>query len=99
MSRIFVDSGAWISFMLEGDLYHEAAVDFFREMESGGSGSFTSNYVVDETLTRLLYDQSLRAASEFYKKVKESVSRDKLTVFWIDASITSEAYGAFVKFA
>lgn len=99
MRKVFVDTSAWIAIVLEGDLHHSEAESYFRGLVKGGAKVMTSNYVIDETLTRLLYDQSLRAAQKFYKKIKEASSKNRLMVFWIDEAIVDDAWNAFVKFA
>jgi uncharacterized protein len=71
---IFVDTGAFLARYLEKDQYHKLATNFWQTLLSDGRPCFTSNFVLDETLTllgrwtsykfaaergRLLYDSSL----------------------------------------
>lgn len=99
MRKVFVDTSAWIGFVVEKDPCHQRAEEFFRVLIKEGGKIFTSNYVIDETLTRLLYDRGLKTARGFYRWVRKAANEGQLAVFWVDEAITDDAWGAFVKFA
>ncbi|MFI5197182.1 MAG: type II toxin-antitoxin system VapC family toxin [Thermoanaerobaculia bacterium] len=50
---IFVDTGAFLARYVKGDQYHRAAVRAWKRLERSSGALFTSNFVVDETLTLL----------------------------------------------
>jgi predicted nucleic acid-binding protein len=99
MRKVFVDTSAWIGFVVERDPCHQQAEGFFRALIEEGGKVFTSNYVIDETLTRLLYDRGLKVAREFYRWIKKAADEGRLAIFWIDEPITEQAWKAFIKFA
>ena len=50
---IFIDTGAFIARCMQGDQYHRKAVEMWKSLERRSVRLFTSNFVLDETLTLL----------------------------------------------
>ena len=63
--KIFVDTGGWISFMVERDRRHAEAADYHGAALASGALPLTSDYVLDETLARLRYDYGHAVAMTF----------------------------------
>ena len=60
-----MDSGAWIALLARDDALHAAARAEYDRLTAAGTGLLTTNYVIDETATRLRYDAGLPAALAF----------------------------------
>src|SRR2546428_1370394 len=63
--KLFLDSGAFIARALKDDRYHAAAIGVFEGISKARHPFrlfYTSNYVVDETVTFLLYEAGGRVA-------------------------------------
>src|SRR5437879_9215699 len=63
--KLFLDSGAFIARALKDDRYHAAAIGVFEGISKARHPFrvfYTSNYVVDETITFLLYEAGGRVA-------------------------------------
>ncbi len=63
--KLFLDSSAFIARAMENDRNHEAAKHVFRELSQRRLPYrllYSSNFVVDETLTFLLYQAGARTA-------------------------------------
>lgn len=58
---IFIDSGPFIARYLERDQYHEQATASWNKLRDSNRPSFTTNFVLDETVTLL----ARRAGYEF----------------------------------
>ncbi|NIQ07968.1 MAG: type II toxin-antitoxin system VapC family toxin [Candidatus Korarchaeota archaeon] len=70
---IFIDTSWFYAVEVEQDKYHEEAVKTKRNLAKGEYGiPYTSNYVIDETITLLRFKASLKAALAFKKKVETS---------------------------
>lgn len=81
--KLFLDSGALIARTLSNDANHEAAVDLFRrisERKAPYVDLFTSNFVVDESVTFLLYQAGVRPALEALGWVRASPNVQMLHV-------------------
>jgi hypothetical protein len=97
--RLFFDSGAFIARAIVEDAHHEAAVDTFQRMSQGRLPyrlHYTSNYVVDETATFLLYERGPRAAIETLKRIRSSPA---LRVLHVSEDVEALADKVFERFA
>lgn len=97
--KIFVDTSAWINFLLEGEPGHREAGAYMEKEIKKGAKLLTSNLVLVETATRLLYDHSLRVAQAFRRQVEEAEKQRRLAVLWVDEPVLHEAWEVFEKFA
>ena len=62
---IFVDTGAWIALSDRKDQYHGDAVRIYGKLKQARERLLTTDYVVDETVTRLRYYLSHSTAVKF----------------------------------
>ena len=65
MEKVFVDTGAWVGLFVANDQNHQKAVSIFEDLKSKKISLYTSDYVIDETITAILvrgnYNQSVMA--------------------------------------
>lgn len=64
-TKLFLDTGAFVARYVPNDGNHAAALDTFRDIQSGRRPYkllYTSNFVIDETVTRILYERGHRDA-------------------------------------
>lgn len=50
---IFIDTGAFLARFIERDQYHDAAVKHWQKLQQDHRRCYTSNFVLDETVTLL----------------------------------------------
>ena len=62
---IFVDSGAWIGLLNPKDQHYNVAVTIYNRLERQRAPILTTDYVIDEPITRLRYNVSHPAAVKF----------------------------------
>ncbi|MBI3559164.1 type II toxin-antitoxin system VapC family toxin [Candidatus Gottesmanbacteria bacterium] len=96
--KIFVDSSAWIALSSEDDKNYRRITDFFSKIISDGAVFFTSNDVIDETVTRLVYDIGFRQTQKFIEEIKANVRKKSLVQFWTDEQIQEEAFAILKKY-
>jgi predicted nucleic acid-binding protein len=97
--KLFLDSGALIARALENDANHEAAMDLFRRISDRDVAYehlFTSNFIVDETVTFLLYRSGSRPALEVLGWVRASPN---VRVLHVSEDVEAEADAVFRRFA
>jgi uncharacterized protein len=63
--RIFVDTWGWLALEDRLEPSHEQVARFYREVRAQSGGVFTSNFVLDETFTRLFRRRPFREAARF----------------------------------
>lgn len=92
---IFVDSGAFIGRYWRRDQHHQDAVEFWKEIETGGERCLTSSYVLAETLTLLGRKAGNRFAAETARLILAS---GRITVVRPDEDDERRALELFEKF-
>jgi len=55
MRRLFIDTGAFFALSDRSDRHHETAVDIARHVAAEGIQTFTTDYVVAETYSLIMY--------------------------------------------
>lgn len=95
---IFVDSGAWIAFFDQTDKYHNDAVVLYSDLAQQKMRLLTTDYVVDETITRLRYDVSHSVAMQFLDLIESVEKTGVLTVTEIDKILFEEAKRLFRQY-
>ncbi len=96
--QVFIDTSAWISYFLSGQPKHSIIRKLIKKLVKEGS-IYTSNDVVDETVTRLLYDTNLKITEKFIDLIKEGIKTNSLIQFWIDEEIQNEGFELVQKFS
>ncbi len=92
MIVVFVDTGGWIALLKRDDHMHGAALAHYEERAAEGARLVTTNYVVDETATRLRYDVGLAAALRFRTALERAVASRRLRVAWIEPRTEREGW-------
>lgn len=62
---IFVDTGAWIAIFNPRYQYHHESVAIYNDLRHREIKLLTTDYVIDETVTRLRYDENHHMAILF----------------------------------
>lgn len=96
--RVFVDTSFWLASFLKNDADYKISAKKFKEEVKSGSILFTSNDVIDEAVTRLVYGSNWGEAAKFIKYVKESIESGFLVELWTDEQIQDEAFSVLEKF-
>ena len=95
---IFVDTGAWIALLNQRDQHNRDAVNVFTDLRDQQLRLVTSDYIVDETVTRIRYDTNHKLAVEFLNRIELLVETEILTVVQIDEKVFTEAKMLFRQY-
>ena len=68
MTPIFIDTGAFLSRHMENDQFHTLSVKTWKELEKQHNRYFTSNFILNETLTLF----ARRAGGKLAKNLADS---------------------------
>lgn len=97
--KVFIDTSAWISYSLSAQPKHSTIQQLIKQSVKTGIIICTSNDVVDETITRLIYDTDIKITQQFIHFIKEGVKNDTLLQLWVDEEIQNEAFEIVKKFS
>lgn len=92
---IFVDTGAWIVLSNPRDQHSREAVAVYDDLEHQGIQLLTTDFVIDETVTRLRYDESHWLAVTFLDAMEHLERGERLTVLEIDNDVFAAAKALF----
>ncbi len=95
---IFVDTGAWIAILNRGDQHHQEAVAMYNKLQQQQTRLLTTDYVIDETVTRLRYDTNHPLAVMFFNRIELFMETGVLTVAEIDKNIFEKAKAFFRQY-
>jgi predicted nucleic acid-binding protein len=80
---IFIDTGAFIARYLVRDQHHQDGVSYWRSLQNSGRRCFTTNFVLDETITflarRATYQFAAERADRFYRSDQITILRPELS--------------------
>lgn len=96
---IFVDTGAWIALTDASDALNVSAVAIYRRIVSARLQLLTTDYVLDETITRLRYDAGHSAALSFVDHVYSAQKKGVIQIQHIDTGLFADAVAIFRKHA
>ncbi len=55
MEKVFVDTSGWVALFVANDENHERAVSIFEDLKLSKYLLHTSDYIIDETITTILF--------------------------------------------
>jgi len=84
--------------MSEQDRYHNVSAAYYRRIVEARTRTITSDYVLDETLTRLRYDFGHRVAITFWEQITKAQITGRLLILPVDTSVWTAALDIFVKY-
>ncbi len=97
--RLFIDSAAFIARAIVKDANHSAAVNTFQRISQGElpyRRHYTSNYVIDETVTFLLYERGPHVAIETLRRIRTSPT---LRILHVSEEVEAAADDVFSRLA
>jgi uncharacterized protein len=96
--RLFLDTSAFLALEDKDDQNHDSAMEFRDKIRDGGTPFrmlYTTNYVVDETLTLIRTELGHAAAVSFGEAIRSS---KLVSVLWIMPEADSKAWQTFKKY-
>lgn len=96
--KVFIDTSAWISYCLSRQPKHSTIKNLVKQFIKDGVSICTSNDVVDETTTRLIYDTDIKITQKFVDFIKIGAINNNLVQFWIDEEVQNQAFELIQKF-
>jgi len=96
--KAFIDTSAWIAYYLSNDKNHIKIKKLLKGLIVDKAIICTSNDIIDETVTRLIYMTHSRFVKKFVDFISDSIKGGNLVQFWVDDQVQLEAFALSVKF-
>lgn len=96
--KVIVDSSAWISLLLNNDQNHLRIEKTFKSIRKYNTHLFTSNDIIDETVTFLVYHHPKSLVTKFSALLNTSLIQGSLSQLWVDEILQQEAIGTVKKY-
>jgi predicted nucleic acid-binding protein len=93
----FVDTGAWIAAQVRRDPNHEAATAYFRD-PAPRTRLVTSNAVIGEVATWLVYHGYRSQAMLFRDRISGAERADLVRIEWVTRETYQRAWDIFERF-
>lgn len=94
-TKLFVDSAFWIAFFDRSDSNHRKAKSLAQQNLNSYLPFSTSDYVLDECLTRIKRKVNTEASFLFYNLILEKIRRNSLNVLQTTKEVFDKAYKIF----
>jgi predicted nucleic acid-binding protein len=95
---VFVDAGGWLSVLVPNDRYHRAGARHYRALIAAKASFVTTDFVLDEVITRLRYDVGHTAATDFIALFHAAEDAGTLAIHRITPDLWQEAEQIFLQF-
>ena len=93
--QVFIDTGAFLALANTGDQYHLSAKNCIQELRSTNAILITTNFILDETYTRIQRKAGSKTAVEFGESVQSS---RQIKIISVDRSLEKKAWDIFKKY-
>lgn len=97
--KVFVDTSAFVSLLIKQDFRHELVTEKHQEYLEGRAIFLTSDYVLDELYTHLVYDLPANTVTSVITHFDQKIATKDLRVLPIDETVFSQAKDALLKFS
>ena len=95
---LFIDTWGWVTLHNRRESRHGEVNAFYRDFRLRGGKLYTTDYVLDETLTLLFRRLPLDQAKTSMKSLNNAVDRGYLNLEWIEPLRFEEAKSLRLKF-
>jgi len=90
--KIFVDTWGWLALGHRKDLFHKEVKEYYNKLRSNHCNFYTSDYVLDETITlvfkREIYEEAVRFIEGIFKGSEQGyltvdrITKERFTLAW-----------------
>lgn len=82
---LFIDTWGWLSLYDQREAHHEEVAALYRSRRRERTTMFTTDYVLDETMTLFSKRLSVDVATKRLEEIKASAAKGFLRLIWITA--------------
>lgn len=95
--KVFIDTSAFVALLVASETDHEKVAKKYLDYRQKRAVFITSDYILDETFTRLLYYNV--DIKKIVSKLRDSINRNEVAVLRIDGGLFEKTFDIFLKFS
>lgn len=96
--RVFADSGGWYSVLVRDDHFREIGKSYYDSLLRKRTPVLTTDFILDEVVTRLRYDVGHAKAMEFMSLARAAESLGSLTIHAVSRADRDRATEIFQQY-
>ena len=96
--KVFIDTSAFVALFVEKEEFHRQVSQKYKGYRQERVTLLTSDYVLDELLTRLLFYREINLI-ELIRRLKDSIAQHEIAVLQIDQTLFDKSVDVFLKFS
>lgn len=97
--KVFIDTSAFIALFVAKDENHSPITRQYSTYRKQRALFFTSDYILDELFTRLMYDFGKGPTLKVLSLIKQAIANEELNVLHIDNIVFQKSKDIFLKYA
>jgi predicted nucleic acid-binding protein len=97
--KIFFDTSAFIALFIAQEEHHKKTTNKYTYYRKQRATFFTSHYVLDELVTRLIYDCGKTITEKIMISLMKSIEHGEIQVLDIDETIFKKSLAIVLKFS
>ncbi len=97
--KVFIDTSAFIAHFVASEQHHRIVEERFRQNFRERAIFLTSDYVLSELFTRVVYDFGRNAPEKTIKEIRAALSKGEIQILTIDAATFSRSMDVMIKFS
>ncbi len=97
--KVFIDTSVFISLSVKKDINYQRVKKKYQEYKQQRALFLTSDYILDELYTRLIYDFNEKVCKDRVKKLTLAEKNGEINVLRINEVLFDKALKVFLKFS
>lgn len=96
--KVFIDTWGWLTLRDRKESQHQEVKDFYRQFRDQNGIIYTSDYVIDETITLVFKRLPFKTAKESLSKIDKAIEEGYLQMEWVTPERFEKAKGLRLKY-
>jgi len=96
--KLFIDTWGWLTLRDRDESRHKDVKEFYRQFRDQNGIIYTSDYVLDETITLLFRRLPFKTAKGSLVKIDKAIKEGYLQVEWVNPERFEKAKGLRLKY-
>jgi predicted nucleic acid-binding protein len=96
--KVFIDTWGWLTLRDRKESRHQEVKDFYLQFRDQNGIIYTSDYVIDETITLVFKRLPFKTAKESLSKINKAIEEGYLQVEWVTPERFEKAKGLRLKY-